>query len=141
MPNFFGYFMPKQAFRNCYVQIEAENMEQARRAMFDHFGAEFMTVEDKESFLKWARNSVTGLQFIQTEGFYKPIKRHIQAVDDNKKMVCSLSLLCAIRVEPVTYEASGLPVYTLYYPHIDSDNVVGINETGFVIIDLPHFTD
>ncbi len=50
---FFGNFMQKQAFRNNYVQIIAEDIEQARRAMFDHFGCEFMTVDSEENFSKW----------------------------------------------------------------------------------------
>jgi len=44
MNKYFITFMGKQAFRNCYVYIYAENINTARQCAFEHFGREFMTV-------------------------------------------------------------------------------------------------
>lgn len=51
MPNYYGSFMQKQAFKNHYVQINAPNEFEARNVMHAHFGANFMTVYDEEKFL------------------------------------------------------------------------------------------
>jgi hypothetical protein len=50
MKTFYATFMLKQAFKHKYVQIHAENMEAARRCMFDHFGGQFMTVYNQDAF-------------------------------------------------------------------------------------------
>ena len=42
--------MQKQAFKNHYVEIQADNMMLARQAMFDHFGDKFVTVYDEKTF-------------------------------------------------------------------------------------------
>lgn len=44
MKKYFATFMQKQAFKNHYVTIHADNKELARDAMFAHFGDKFMTV-------------------------------------------------------------------------------------------------
>lgn len=49
--NFYATFMQKQATKNKYVMITAENMDFAREAMFEHFGGKFMTVYDEPEFL------------------------------------------------------------------------------------------
>lgn len=50
MPNFYGTFGQGKAFSLHYVEIEAANEEQARKFMFEHYGANFMTVYTEEGF-------------------------------------------------------------------------------------------
>lgn len=50
MPKFYGTFMQKQATKNHYVEIEADNMGLAREAMFAHFGSCWMTAYTVEKF-------------------------------------------------------------------------------------------
>ena len=49
--NFYATFMQKQATKNKYVMITAENMEHAREAMHEHFGDKWTTVYDEPEFL------------------------------------------------------------------------------------------
>lgn len=41
--SFYITFMQKQAFKRSYVEIIADNEEQARQCAFDHFGDKFFT--------------------------------------------------------------------------------------------------
>lgn len=50
MADFYATFMQKQAFKNMYVEIVADNESFARQAMFDHFGGKFFTVYPEEKF-------------------------------------------------------------------------------------------
>lgn len=50
MPKFYGTFMQKQATKNHYAEIDADNAALARDAMFAHFGENFMTVYTAEKF-------------------------------------------------------------------------------------------
>lgn len=60
--------MQKQAFKNQYITIHANNMALARAAMFDHFGDKFVTVYDEEIFagqpLEFNLTELTAIQVI-----------------------------------------------------------------------------
>lgn len=50
----YGTFMQKQAFKNRYVTIICANMDEARQAMFAHFGDQFFTTYNEDDFAEQA---------------------------------------------------------------------------------------
>jgi len=52
MSIFYATFMQRQATKNHYIMITADNEKIARDAMFEHFGNKWMTVYEEEGFGK-----------------------------------------------------------------------------------------
>ena len=52
MTIYYATFMQRQATKNHFIMITADNEEQARDAMFEHFGNKWMTVYEEDGFEK-----------------------------------------------------------------------------------------